>query len=184
MTDDLSVAQIRQRIVEIRPEQFQGIVYRSASPRYASEHDLLSGVGASKGGGRWNRVGAAAVYCSMTPEAALAETLAIQRYYGWPDHGALPRIFVAIEVDLACVLDLTAGLVRRKLRISETRMLEADWRAEMAVGAEPLTHKIGQAAIEAGFEAIKVSSATDQRGPNLVVFPQNVLSTSRLRLSS
>ncbi len=141
-------------------------------------------MGASKAGGRWNLKGTAAVYCSMTPEAALAETFALHRYYNWPVHAALPRLMVGIEVQLVCVLNLTDGAVRQKLQISQARMLESDWRGEVAAGTSPLTQMIGQAAFDLHFEALQVQSATDQRGPNLVIFPENLGRSSYLKLYS
>ncbi len=111
-------------------------MFRTANPRYASEANMVSGIGAAREGGRWNPKGIAAVYCSLTPEAALAETFALQRYYGWPDFGALPRVIVAINVQLAAVLDLTDSAVRRRLLLSERKLLACDWRAEVASGLE------------------------------------------------
>ena len=51
-----------------------GIAYRSASPRYASGPDLVSGVGSRRYGARWNPKGAfLAVYVSLDLETAMAE---------------------------------------------------------------------------------------------------------------
>ena len=87
--------------------------YRSTTPKYAKETDLLTGVGSSNHGGRWNPPGIAAVYVSLTPETAMEETLAHFRYYGIPPHAAMPRTFVAIHVRLTKVLDLTWGTTRQ-----------------------------------------------------------------------
>ena len=182
MSDSSFESAIQRRLARIGESEFSGIVYRTASPRYASEKDMVSGLGAAFAGGRWNPKGTAAVYCSLTPEAALAETFALQRYYSWPDYGALPRIIVALQVRLTGVLDLTNGEVRRRLLLSEKRLLETDWRAEVAKGCESLTQQVGAAAAALGFEAIRVLSATSERAPNLVVFPENLRSASFLRL--
>lgn len=85
-----------------------GEIYRSASPKYANSRDLLTGGGSRRFGGRWNPVGIAAVYGSLTPETAMEETLAHARYYGLPVHASMPRTFVAISFALKSVLDLTA----------------------------------------------------------------------------
>ena len=61
-----------------------GIVYRSATPRYATTGEVLTGQGSRGTGGRWNPAGLAAVYASLAPETALAEALAHFRYYGSP----------------------------------------------------------------------------------------------------
>lgn len=47
------------------------IVYRIAHVRYQNE--TLSGIGAEKMGGRWNKVGTRAVYCSENVSLALLE---------------------------------------------------------------------------------------------------------------
>lgn len=55
---------------------FDGVVYRSSTPEYASASDLISGIGSKLRGQLWNPAGIAVVYASLTPEAAMMETLA------------------------------------------------------------------------------------------------------------
>lgn len=116
----------------------------------------------------------------LTPRTAMAEALAEVRYFGVPEHSAMPRTFVAVFIKLSLVLDLTQSAVRKQLRISESRMLRADWRRDMRSGKFPITHLLGQAAIDAGFEAVLVHSAQDQGGCNIVIFPDNLSKTSAL----
>ena len=120
--------------------KFRQEIYRSSAPKYAATGDLLTGEGARRFGGRWNPVGVAAIYGSLTPQCALEETLAHARYYGLPINTSMPRTFVAIETQLSHVLDLTDGSIRQSLRISERRLLECDWRAECAAGNQPLLY--------------------------------------------
>ncbi len=150
------------------------IVYRSATPRYARENDLLTGEGSRKKGGRWNPKGIAAVYASLSMPTALAEALSHIRYYRLPEHKALPRTFVAIQIRLKSALDLTDGRIRQRLRVSQDRMLGEDWRKEMRRGRDSLSQSIGRAVYEAGFEGLLVSSAADPDGQNLVWFPDNL----------
>src|SRR4051812_33288421 len=63
-------------------------------------------------------VGIAMVYASFTPETALAETLAQNRYYGIPIEDTMPRTFVAVAVKLTTLLDLRSGAIRRRLQVS------------------------------------------------------------------
>ena len=163
---------------------FHGILYRSADPKYADGKDLLSGQGARVHGARWNPIGIAAVYGAATPELAMAETLAMNRYYGLPIHQALPRIFVAIDVQVSSIIDLTDGATRQRLKISESRMLDADWRKDVSRGLVPLTHRLGKAAFDAEFEGLMVHSATGVEGTNLVIFPQKLRKGSHLRVGS
>ena len=64
--------------------------------------------------------------------------------------------------------------------VSECRMLEIDWRQAMASGSVPVTQRIGQAASETGLEGLLVPSAAERQGVNLVVFPQNLRSSSSI----
>lgn len=177
---------LKERIADLAANAtgFRDEIYRSASPRYATSRQLVTGDGAKRFGGRWNPAGVAAVYGSLTPQIALEETLAHARYYGLPINTSMPRIFVAIRIELSQVLDLTLGNYRRTLRISEKRMLECDWRAECALGREPITQQIGRLAAVAGLEAILVRSSADDSGFNLVVFPDNLHKTSRIAVVS
>ena len=114
------------------------------------------------------------VYASATPETAMAETLAHNRYNGLPIEDAMPRVFVAIAARLKSVLDLRDGKVRRRLRVSEARILTVDWRTEVRLGGEPITQRLGRAAHAAGWEGLVVPSAADSGGHNLLVFPDRV----------
>lgn len=157
-------------------------VYRSSTPRYANEDDLLTGEGSRREGGRWDPKGIAVVYASLGPETALAETLAHARYYGLPVEDTMPRTFVAIEVRLQTILDLRQGPIRRRLRVSADRILRVDWRNELHLGRRPITQAIGQAASQAGWEGLLVPSAADRLGSNLLVFPGNLLTGSQIRV--
>ena len=83
---DPTLEQLQNRLARLKSSAvpFEGVVYRSSTPRYATETDLLTGEGSSRIGGRWNPKGIAVVYASLTPETAMAETLAHNRYYGVP----------------------------------------------------------------------------------------------------
>jgi len=114
----------------------------------------------------------------------MAETLAYIRYYGFPPQSAMPRTFVAVQVMLSEVLDLTDGRTRQSLGVSTTRMATADWRADMRAGRTPVTHAIGQAAFDAGIEGLLAPSAASLGETNLVCFVDNMHSTSRIEVVS
>lgn len=157
-------------------------VYRSATPAYANESDILTGEGSRRTGGRWNPVGIAVVYASFSPETAMAETLAHARYYGLPVEDAMPKTFVAIEVKLGAILDLREGSIRQRLRLSARRILDIDWRKEWHEGREPITRQFGRVVHELGWEGIVVPSAADREGLNLLIFPDNLAPESSLRV--
>ena len=66
----------------------------------------------------------------------------------------MPRTFVAIAAKLHAVLDFRDGNVRRRLQVSQKRILAVDWRKDVRAGREPITQKIGQAAYQAGLEGL------------------------------
>jgi RES domain-containing protein len=176
--------QLQNRLVGVESSavSFEGVVYRSSTPKYATEADLLTGEGSRRFGGRWNPVGIAAVYACLTPETAMAEALAYNRYYGLPIEDAMPRTFVAVRARLKMVLDLRNGAVRRRLQLSETRILTLDWRRELREGREPVTQRLGRAAHAGRWEGLIVPSAADQTGHNLLIFPDRLASESALGL--
>ena len=162
--------------------EFFKVVYRANTPKYSNEADLLSGEGSRRHGGRWNPVGVRAIYASLTPETAMAETLAHNRYYQIPVEDAMPRMFVAMETNLQRVLDLGRGDVRSRLRVSLERILNLDWRREAREGRVPVTWLIGQAAFVVGLEGLIVPSSADPEGQNLLVFPENLKEEGKIRL--
>ncbi len=109
----------------------------------------------------------------------MAETLAHFRYFRLPEHAAMPRVFAAIEIELAHVLDLRQGAIRQRLRVSRSRMMADDWR--QSSGRASLTQALGWAAFATGIEGILVPSAARPRGSNLIVFPANLRGSSVLR---
>jgi RES domain-containing protein len=163
---------------------FEGVVYRSSTPQYANETDLLTGEGSRRFGGRWNPIGISLVYASLTPETAMAETLAHNRYYGIPIEDAMPRTFVAIKVKLHMLLDLRDGDVRRRLQMSEDRILGVDWRAEMHAGHEPITHPLARAVHAGPWEGLIVPSSADRNGHNLLIFPDKLGPNSTMTVAN
>ena len=166
--------QLQLRLARLSSVPFTGIVYRSSTPKYATEFDLISGEGSRRFGGRWNPVGITMIYASLTPETAMAETLACNRYYGIPIEDAMPRTFVAIEVNLHKLLDLRDGIIRRRLQISEIKIVTLDWRKELLAGHEPITQRLGRAVHSGNWEGMIVPSAADLMGHNLLIFPEKI----------
>lgn len=161
---------------------FKGVVYRSSTPEYATETDLITGEGSRLHAGRWNPKGIAMVYASFTPETAMAETLANNRYYGIPIEDAMPRTFVAIGVKVKSLLDLRLGVVRRRLQVSADRILTMDWRAEVKAKREPITQLLCRAAHAGPWEGMIVPSAADLAGHNLLIFPDKLGPKSEMRV--
>jgi hypothetical protein len=112
----------------------------------------------------------------------MAETLAHFRHFGIPIELAMPRIFVAIRVNLSVLLDLSSGDIRRRLGISGMRLSRCDWRKEATLRINPITQLVGAAAFEVGFEGLIAPSATLVKGLNLIWFPRKVSPKSVRRI--
>ena len=163
-------------------QEFSGTTFRSCTPSYASEEDLLTGEGSNLHGARWNPKGIAVVYAADSPETAMAESLAHYRYFGIPVQSAMPRTFVAIALKLQCVVDLMESSVRQRLHVSKDTMVAIDWRKDVKAGLLPITQMIGQAAFDAGVEALIVPSAVQSDAFNVLVFPANLKKGSRIQI--
>lgn len=171
-------------IIALAPRaiDFDGTIVRSTGTKYANETDFLSGAGVAKVGGRWNRPGLPAVYGSLGIITATLEAYQEFLHYGFSLSAIRPRVIVAARVRVGRVLDLTDAAIRRKIGFTLQELLDEDWRGIQATGEESWTQAIGRGARAAGFEAILASSARHRGGKNLVVFPDRLMTGSRLKL--
>ena len=164
---------------------FKGSVFRFVTPKYASVGDMFAGNGSLHASGRWlTKSQKLAAYTSLLPETALAEALAANRYYGFPDENAAPLVFVTASAKLQRVIDLREGRVRQRLKIAERAILDSDWRRDNREGSEALTQAWGWAFHEAGAEGLLCPSAAGNGEDNLIVFPENLLKSSHLKVLS
>jgi RES domain-containing protein len=155
-----------------RATSWEGTVYRATMMEFANRHDLLTGVGSRRFGGRWNPPGRfPAVYGCMEPEAAMAEPLANYRDYGIPASQAMPLVFVAVMVKATAVLDLTSADVMRRVGVSRRRMISVDWRDAQEHGEEALAQGTGRIAWEENLAGLVVPAARRRGDKNLVLFP-------------
>jgi RES domain-containing protein len=166
-----------------RAISWQGIIYRSSSPRYANKHDLLTGLGSRTAGGRWNPPNSfRTIYSSLDPQTALDEVLAHFHYYKLPIESAMPRVTVSVMARLQHVLDITDGTTRLALRVSEHRMITESCREAQSARREAITQALGRLGHELGWEGFLVPSAVRSGGLNLIVFPDNLAARSSLRI--
>ncbi len=162
---------------------WSGDLYRYAAPKWSTEVELLTGAGGLHSGGRWHPIGAfRAVYASLDPETALAETLAHCRRFGLEIRDSMPKTVNAVVAHLHHTLDLTTGRIRQRLGISESRLLAEKWWEHDMTDPEALTQAVGRIARELGLEALFVPSAASKGGKGIVYFPDNKLPTSTLRI--
>ncbi len=155
--------------------RWAGDLFRFAAPRWATAEHLLTGAGALQAGGRWHPLGGfPAVYLSLSPETALAESLAHYHRFAIPLREAMPRTLNAVVAHFHNLLDLTDDRVRRRLRLSRRRMVEEKWWQQEAADPEALTQALGRIAHEIGLEALLVPSAAVKNGAGIVYFPDRL----------
>jgi hypothetical protein len=80
------------------------------------------------------------------------------------------------------VLNLTDDLIRRALRLPVRRLVTEPWREEQEAGREALTQAMGRIAFETNWEGLLVPSAARKDGRNLIIFPANLQTGSRLQI--
>jgi RES domain-containing protein len=82
------------------------IVYRITAAQYAGD---ISGIGAEKYGGRWNRRGQPVVYASFSRALALLELLVNLKA---PQDFSRPYTFTVIEVEDMDIIEISTDLLR------------------------------------------------------------------------
>ncbi|GMN02091.1 RES family NAD+ phosphorylase [Erythrobacter sp. MTPC3] len=142
--------------------RYKGALYRALNPRYAKEP--LSGAGAEKYGGRFNRIGRATLYTALKPEHALREANQI---------GALqPTTLVSYQANLDPVFDATDVRAMKKYSMSPSLLSSEDWRDNMLVGRTVPTHDFAECLIADGYVGMLVPSyaKANADGVNLVLW--------------
>lgn len=157
-------------------------VFRSAGVKYANEKDFVSGEGAGFYGGRWNPPGIKAVYGSLDPVTATAESFQQFLTFGFKISDIRPRLMMGMRVKVHRLLDLTSAKTRRKIGFRLADLIEEDWAAIQRAGEESWTQAIGRGCRSTGFEGLLAPSAQHRAGRNVVLFPDKFDSDSLLEL--
>jgi RES domain-containing protein len=157
------------------PIPLVGISVRVTSDKFA--HDPISGEGSRLAGGRFNirrdlrdcpnlPDGIQAIYLADSPETALREANLIRQ------PSRIDRLlddegytYFLIRYELSQVLDLTLG------NIFDRQLLTGAWDTYDAIDITSPTQRIALAAFQLGIHALKVPSAQNLAGHNLVIFP-------------
>lgn len=129
--------------------RYRGLAFRAHDPRWA--WDPESGEGARQYGGRFNPVGVAALYLSLTFETAWTE--AQQAFPLKPQ----PLTLCAYTVDCAHVVDLRNPDVRAAVGVS-VEDLACAWEDLVERGITPSTHVLAMRLIDLGRAGILVPS--------------------------
>lgn len=127
---------------------FTGLLYRAHNPVWARQP--LSGEGAARFGGRFNRIGRPALYTSLAPETALREANQV---------GTLqPITLVAYQADVGPLLDGRDKAALRPFGMTPAQLADPGWRDRMLSGKPVPTQELAEAAIIQGYAGIVVPS--------------------------
>ena len=144
--------------------RFRAPVYRAHNPQWS--WSPLSGEGARRHGGRFNRRGVPALYMSLAPLTAIREAEPLGR-------PMQPLTLCAYEVDAEPVFDATDEEECRSLGVLEPDLSCPAWEAEMLAGALPASQALADRLIAAGYAGMRVRSfaaGAGDRDLNLVVW--------------
>jgi RES domain-containing protein len=129
--------------------RFRGVVYRAHNPRWA--FGPLSGEGAARTGGRFNRVGTPALYTSLSIEAAVREAS-----QGFP-RKLDPLTLVSYEVDCKDIADLVSASEQTRLNLSPAE-LGCPWKLLAHEGRPVPSWEVADRLMAAGHAGILMRS--------------------------
>jgi RES domain-containing protein len=174
--------QFRRRIKEALLQPWAGTIYRVTTLKYRDPGTILRGEGSYWNGGRWNAIGSfRAVYGSTDAIVALAEHQANATYANLPYPFRETRLVVALDVDLARVVDLRSPDNLEMLGVTAEELQE-DWRKVQEQGFESFTQALGRAFFAAKAEGSIARSARVENGTNIAYFPEKKRRESKVRL--
>lgn len=156
--------------------RFRGLVYRAHDPRWY--WPPVSGEGARLHGGRFNRVGVAALYTSLQPGTAMREASVI----GMPMQ---PVLVCAYEVDSKPIFDAADPSQRAALGIAVADLRCPNWEREMREGQTPASQIVADRLISLGYAGMIAPAYYRAAGPeerNLVLWKWGDELPSRVRL--
>lgn len=156
--------------------RFRGAAYRAHDPRWS--WNPLSGKGARRYGGRFNRRGVAALYLSLLPITAIREAQPAGR-------PLQPLTLCAYTVDAEPVFDALSTTKLRALGISDAELRCPTWELDMWDGRIPASQRLSDRLIEAGYVGLRVRSYAPGSGPddtNLVFWKWGSRRPSRIVL--
>lgn len=127
---------------------FKGRLYRALNPLWATQPP--SSEGAARFGGRFNLKGQAALYCSLSPLAAMREANQAGSFQ--------PITLVAYEADLEPIFDARAENLLLNEGMSRSQLALPDWRETMRKGDIAPTQQFARHLVAKGYCAMMVPS--------------------------
>ncbi len=137
-------------------------LWRAFVPRWA--YLPLSGKGAARFGGRWNPVGAPAIYAACEMSTAWAEY-----NQGFVQH---PALIAQLELRDARLADLTDPQVLEGLGADEG-IHDCEWRALTEAGEEPPTYALRRKLMAEGIEGVLYPSFMSPGGRCIALWRWN-----------
>ena len=144
--------------------RFRGLVYRAHNPQWSWAP--LSGEGARRHGGRFNRRGIPALYTTLAPLTAVREAQPLGR-------PMQPLTLCAYDVDAEPVFDALSEESRQSMDVSHHDLTCPTWEADMLAGAIPASQALADRLIAAGYAGMRVQSfavGTGAGDTNLVMW--------------
>lgn len=156
-------------------DHYEGLVYRALNPVYA--RTPLSGEGAARYGGRFNRKGQAALYASLHPDTAIREANQV---------GTLqPTTLVALRADIQPIFDTRARERLHEYGADDALLADPAWRKKMLSGETVPTQRLAETLIADGYAGMFVRSfalGAPLDAVNLVLWSWNTNKTTKLEL--
>lgn len=128
--------------------RYEGLLYRALNPLWAREP--MSGEGARRYGGRFNRIGRPALYTALSIQTAIREANQI---------GALqPTVLVAYRADLKPIFDAADPELTRRHGLTRADLAAPDWRIRMREEGVAPTQRLAERLIAEGYVGLCVPS--------------------------
>jgi RES domain-containing protein len=137
-------------------------LWRAYVPRWAFAP--LSGEGARRFGGRWNPVGAPAIYAARELSTAWAEY-----NQGFVQH---PALILQIELSGASLADLTVASMLQDLGVAP-EIHKCPWRADIEADRVPRTHDLRTQLLAQGFDGVIYPSVMSPGGSCVALWRWN-----------
>lgn len=138
------------------------LLWRAFVPRWSWLP--LSGEGAARFGGRWNPVGAKAIYAARELSTAWAEY-----NQGFVQH---PALIARLELAGARLVDLTDESALARLGV-EDAIHRCEWRAALDAGDVPATHVLRERLMDDGFDGVVYPSFMSPGGTCVALWRWN-----------
>jgi RES domain-containing protein len=146
-------------------------LWRAFVPRWA--YLPLSGEGAARFGGRWNPVGAQAIYAARELSTAWAEY-----NQGFVQH---PALIAQLQLSDVRLVDLTRPEVLKGLGVA-TDIHQCQWRDMLDVGKTPPTHILRRRLLTEGVDGVIYPSFMSPGGTCVALWRWNEEGAPQLRV--